>query len=283
MRQKFTPDVVRFGTSSFSSEDWVGPFYPDGTKPADFLKLYAEQFDTVEIDATYYAVPSLRTVQGWAEKTPDRFLFAAKFPRSIVHGGEAATPDANKILDPDVTYGERDKFIKVISALGDKLGPLILQFPYFAKKVFDSRESFLEKLDRFLSDLPDGYQYGVEIRNKAWLKPDFISILKKHHAALVLVDQAWMPHGDEVEKLFDPVTDGLCYIRLLGDRQQIEAITKTWEKEVIDRSESMQRWAEFLVRMVARNVPTLVYINNHYAGHAPATLRRLKEMFDALT
>src|SRR5206468_3839445 len=77
--------LVRFGTSSFSSEDWVGPFYPPGTAPGDFLRHYAHAFDTVEVDATYYAVPSARTVDGWVAKTPEGFLLAAKFPRSIVH------------------------------------------------------------------------------------------------------------------------------------------------------------------------------------------------------
>ena len=92
------PPLLRMGSSSFSSKDWVGPFYPEGTKPRDFLRLYAERFATVEVDATYYAVPSTATVAGWAEKTPDDFLLCAKFPRSIVHAGEAAAPDAKKLL-----------------------------------------------------------------------------------------------------------------------------------------------------------------------------------------
>ncbi len=280
MSAKSNPSLVRFGTSSFSSEDWVGPFYPDGTKPAEFLGYYAKQFDTVEVDATYYAIPSARTVAGWAEKTPESFLISAKFPRSIVHGGEGATPDSKLILEPDVTYADRDRFLKVIAELGKRLGPLVLQFPYFSKKVFASREPFLERLDRFLTDLPEGFRYGVEIRNRTWLKSDFIEILRRHTVALVLVDQAWMPHGDEVEQLFDPVTSDFCYVRLLGDRQQIEAITKTWEKEVIDRDESLARWSAFLVRMMQRHIQTLVYINNHFAGHAPATLRKLKKLFE---
>lgn len=274
------PDLIRFGTSSFSSEDWVGPFYPEGTKPAEFLSYYARQFDTVEVDATYYAIPSARTVEGWVEKTPEGFLISAKFPRSIVHGGEGATPAPDLILKPEATYADRDRFLKVIATLGTRLGPLVLQFPYFSKKVFTSREPFLERLDRFLGDLPKNFEYGVEIRNKTWLKADFADLLRRHQVSLVLVDQAWMPHGDEVEKLFDPVTGRVCYIRLLGDRQQIEAITKTWDREVIDREESLERWSAFLVRMMARQIRTLVYINNHYAGHAPATLRRLKELFE---
>ncbi|TPW16917.1 MAG: hypothetical protein FD126_3774 [Elusimicrobia bacterium] len=75
------------------------------------------------------------------------------------------------------------------------------------------------------------------------------------------------------------MTGPLVYVRLLGDRREIEAITKTWEREVIDRGERMKRWASFLVRMMDRGVRSLVYVNNHYAGHAPATVRRLKALF----
>lgn len=122
---------IHFGTSSFSSKDWIGPFYPQGTLPVDFLRFYAGKFDTVEIDATYYAVPSAKTVDGWAERTPENFIIAAKFPRSIVHCGEGSKPDGSKILMPDETYLVRDKFLSMMSRLGRKAGPLLIQFPFF--------------------------------------------------------------------------------------------------------------------------------------------------------
>ena len=75
------------------------------------------------------------------------------------------------------------------------------------------------------------------------------------------------------------MTGPLVYVRLLGDRKEIEEITTTWGREVIDRGERLQRWAAFLVRMMDRGVKSLVYVNNHYAGHAPATVRRLRALF----
>ncbi len=257
----------------------MGPFYPEGTPPRDFLDLYARRYDTVEIDSTYYAVPAARTVEGWAQKTPAGFLIAAKFPRSIVHGGEGARPDPAAVLDPDLTYPVRDRFLEVMARLGPRLGPLVIQFPYFNRGVFPAAGPFLERLDRFLGDLPEGPRYAVEIRNRAWLTPGFADLCRRHRAALVLVDQAWMPHADEVESRFDPVTGDFAYVRLLGDRKEIEALTTTWEKEVIDRTERLRRWGRFLARMLAREVPTVVYVNNHYAGHAPATLERLRTLF----
>ena len=93
----------------------------------------------------------------------------------------------------------------------------------------------------------------------------------------VLVDQAWMPHGDEVMSKHDIATGDRVYIRLLGDRKRIEAITKTWEKEVLDHDPSITRWADVIVQLMQQGRRTLVFVNNHYAGHAPATVRRLRQ------
>jgi len=269
------PDYIRIGTSSFSESDWVGPFYPPGTKPADFLAYYATRYSTVEVDATYYAIPSRRTVEGWSKKISNDFILSAKFPRSIVHGGEGARPDSKIVLVPDATYNDRDRFLEVMSLMGKRLGPLVLQFPYFAKAVFASSNEFIERLDRFLDDLPNGFRYAVEIRNRNWLTKSFIDILKRHNAALVLVDQAW---GDELAGKYDILTSDYVYIRLLGDRKEIEAVTKKWDREVIDRADRMQRWADLIAKLIEREVETLIYINNHYAGYAPATADRLHDM-----
>ena len=79
---------LRYGTSSWSTKGWVGPFYPPGTKAGDMLSWYATQFDTVEADTTYYRVPGERLVDGWDRKLPEGFKLSAKFPRSIVHAGD---------------------------------------------------------------------------------------------------------------------------------------------------------------------------------------------------
>jgi uncharacterized protein YecE (DUF72 family) len=272
---------VRFGTSSFSSPDWVGSFYPAGTRPADFLRVYARSFDTVEVDATYYAVPSPRTVDGWAAKTPEGFVVATKFPRSIVHAGEAETPDPARVLVPAATDAERDLFLSTVERLGARRGPMVLQFPFFGRNVFATPAAFLDRLDAFLARLPRGPSYAVEVRNADYVGRPLRECLAAHRVAMVLVDQAWMPHGDEVERDLDPVTADFAYVRLLGDRAEIEAMTKTFDREVIDRGERLARWARLLARLAARGVRTYVYVNNHYAGHGPTTTMRLKTLFDA--
>lgn len=274
-------NLLRIGTSSFSENDWIGNFYPDKTRPAEFLAYYSRKYNTVEIDATYYAIPASRIVERWANVTPDNFLISAKFPRSIVHGGEKAQPNPRVVLLPKATYDQRDWFLERMSLLGGKLGPLVLQFPYFSRKVFPDKFEFIDRLDKFLTDLTSDFRYAVEIRNLSWLNSEFAELLRRYDVALVLVDQAWMPHGDEVERLFDPVTTDFAYIRLLGDRKEIEAITQKWDKEVMDREDRLTRWADLAVTLLEREIELLIYANNHYAGHAPTTADRLQELITA--
>jgi uncharacterized protein YecE (DUF72 family) len=113
------------------------------------------------------------------------------------------------------------------------------------------------------------------------LTQEFATLCRRRHVALVLVDRIGMPHGDEVAQRFDPRTASFGLVRLLGDRQRIERITTRWDKEVIDQRPSLERWAALLLRLAARNTTIFVYCNNHYAGHAPTTIRRLQEMVRA--
>ena len=274
---------MRFGTSSFSDPAWVGTFYPRGTRPADSLRHYATQFDTVEVDATYYHVPAPATVDAWRDKTPEGFALAAKFPRSIVHGGDGPEPDPQRLLTAEATYAERDAFLTAMSRLGPRCGPLVLQFPRFSPLVFRGPEAFAGRLEAFLADLPGDFTYAVEIRNPTWLDVTFASLLRRHGVALVLVDRVGMPHGAALATAFDVVTAPFTYVRLLGDRARIERITRRWEREVIDHRPSLERWAALLQQLAARDTPAYVYANNHYAGHAPTTIRRLQQMFHALS
>lgn len=234
----------------------------------------------MEIDATYYAIPSRNTVKGWAERTPQDFVISAKFPKAIVHCGGGAKPRGDLILTKDATYKVRDLFLSTMRALGDKRGALLIQLPYLNKEAFASRGGFLERLRPFLTDLPQDFRYALEIRNKSWLKDDFTALLREHNVALALVDHVWMPHGDEVIKLIDPLTTDFSYIRLVGDRKKTEALTESlehrWSKEVIDQSERITRWADVIHTIVAKNINVLAYVNNHFAGHAPATAARLQ-------
>src|SRR5215468_2222990 len=125
------PENLYLGTVSWSKQDWVGSFYPTSLKPAEFLDTYARSFRTVEIDATFYRIPTTAMVAAWRNRTPKEFVFAAKVPQLITHAKRLSNCEQ-----------ELSRFLKIMEPLGSKLGPLLLQFPYYNKNTFASREQF---------------------------------------------------------------------------------------------------------------------------------------------
>ena len=263
--------TIRVGTSAFTAEGWEGSFYPKGIAPREQLSYYATQFDTVELDNTFYRTPALSTVKGWYAKTPPGFLFAAKIPQVITH--EKVLVDC----DDDLKH-----FLETMDALGEKLGPLLFQFGYFNRAKFKSQAEFVARLKPFLKKLPKGYQYAVEIRNKNWLDARFAELLREHAVALALIDQSWVPRPWEMKEPFDLITADFTYVRWLGDRKGIEEETKTWDKTIIDRRTDLENWVELLKRMVTdkRIRKIIAYANNHYAGHGPGTVKLFWELWN---
>lgn len=272
--------MIHYGTSSWSEKTWLGKFYPPGTPPGDFLTLYAQRYSTVEADVTYYRVPDERLVDGWNRKTPDGFTLSAKFPRSIVHGGAEAKPDPDKVLVTKEVGEDLEKFLTNMARLGDKCGPLILQFPYFNQQVFPGPGPFLERLDTFLAELPDTFRYGVEIRNRWWVKQPLLDLLRRHRTALVLVELHYMPHPASLDKDLDLVTTDFLYCRLIGDRNAVESRTDRFDKIVVDQTENLQRWNTLLRKMLDRVPDIYAYANNHYAGYGPETIDTLANMVE---
>lgn len=261
---------IRLGTSSFTAPGWDRTFYPKRTKPADRLAIYAQNFDTVEIDSTFYATPTAQTVEEWAAKTPSNFLFSVKVPQVITHDKVVAHCDA-----------EFKHFVDTMGLLGQKLGPMVLQFPFFDRAIFKTQNDFLDRLIPFFKKLPQGFKFAVEIRNKEWLDAQFAAILRDFNVALVLQDQSRMLHPTELWRKFDPITTGWTYIRWLGDRKGIERITTTWDKTVIDRTSEIQTWVDVCYATTRCGVKVFGYANNHYGGYAPATIRQFRDLWHA--
>jgi uncharacterized protein YecE (DUF72 family) len=127
--------MMFLGTSGWSYDDWVGNTYPEGTGRAGMLRAYAAQFPTVEIDSTFYGIPRESAVRRWAEETPEHFIFAAKVPQRITHEKQLADCDA-----------ELRAFCGRMRLLGDKLGPLLLQFPYSFRADLEHWKAVLERI-----------------------------------------------------------------------------------------------------------------------------------------
>lgn len=239
------------GTSGWSYEDWEGTVYAPGTPPARRLAQYVGRFVTVEIDSTFYGTPRSSTVQRWREISPRGFLFAAKFPREITH--EKTLIDCRE---------EAEAFVRTMTGLEDRLGPLLLQLP--PSFGVEGREV----LEKFLRELPEGPRYAVEVRRRSWLHSDLTDLLRERGAALTLVDYPGMPRLDEATAPFS-------YVRLLGDRREFPADHTHARK---DRDEDLRHWSGVADRFLAEGKTIFLYANNHYQNHSPSTVERFLEL-----
>jgi uncharacterized protein YecE (DUF72 family) len=259
---------LHLGTSSFSDESWVGPFYPVGTKPADMLPFYATRYATVEVDSTYYRAPSLSMCQRWHGVTPTGFRFSLKVPSEITH---------QKAL----VGAERDweEFRNATDALGPKLAYLVLQFPYWnLKSAIPSVKEFMTRLDGFLEKAKAPCPLVVETRNPKWITKDLLDFLRERGLILALQDQQWMPRPQQLWKTFgDSLKTGAgVYIRMLGERERIEKLTTTWDKIVMDRTPQLVEWMPLVKRFLDQEQEVSMYFNNHFEGHAPESIEKLK-------
>lgn len=242
-------DNLRLGTSGWSYDDWNGVFYPPGTSQKERLSHYASQFRTVEVDSTFYGIPTMKTVQGWFERTPDDFMFSAKFPRSITH--------ERRLIECEE---EAMGFVGVMGELGHKLGPLLLQLPP------SMTIASFHDLERFFEGLPDGLAYAVEVRHRSWLVEEFADLLKRWNVAMTLTSGGAMAP-------FWRVTSRIAYIRWLGQWDAMER----FDEVQIDRGEDMDWWIARMNHFLDQGGLVVGYVNNHYSGHAPATVRELQQ------
>lgn len=239
--------ICYLGTQGFSYKDWVGTFYPARTRPADYLAHYVEHFRAVELDSTQYGTPHPATVHAWYENTPPDFVFCAKFPRTITHD--------KKLIDAGV---ETREFLDALHGLREKCGPLLLQFS------FEFTPASAAALDRFLGTLPGDFRYVVEFRHKEWLQPSHWEMLARHRAGLCLHDLYYATRRAHA-------TTDFAYIRWLGNRKQL---TK-FDRLQIDRGAEQAWWGSIMRAFLAKGTHVYGFVNNCWAGHAPASVRQL--------
>jgi len=190
------------GCPIWAYKGWIGSFYPEKTKPGDFLWEYARRLTTVEGNTTFYAVPAPKTLQGWAAETPETFRFCPKLPRGISHSG--------KLVEH---IQEARRFIDVMSALGERLGPMFLQLPpRYPPALFDD-------LGAFLGAWPAEVALAVEVRHTEWFGPPHSQALNEllsgHQMARVVIDTRPI-RSLQGEKILE----GSVYQRLLEARQR---------------------------------------------------------------
>lgn len=248
--------ALHIGTQGWNYSAWSSVFYPEGTRPADYLSVYARAFHTVEVDSTFYGVPSVPTVRGWFERTPDDFIFALKFPQTVTH--------ENRLRDPG---GTTETFFERARELESKLGPVLVQLaPDFGPEELPALVDFLPRVPRDL-------RVAFEFRSRGWMSLGVLALLRDHGIAVALVDGRWVPRRWMLELALRP-TATFSYVRWMGPNRDLVDHSRIQ----VDRSRELWRWSEAI-----ENIPDTVtdifgYTSNFFAGHAPRSAREVQEL-----
>jgi uncharacterized protein YecE (DUF72 family) len=231
--------------------------YDAGTRPEGYLREYAEEFGSVEIDSTFYGTPPPERVRKWAAQVPDDFTFAVKLPREITH--------ERRLLESRALVEE---FVASALEFGDKLEAILIQTaPDFVPTEIDAVESFVR-------ELPAGPRWAFEVRDRDWFHGEVHGRLRDalgtHGVALAVTDGPFVPLETMLHELHRP-TASHAYLRWLGVNNSVAR----FDALVIDRDAEIAQWAD-AIRDAAPQLARLAgYANNQYAGHAPGTIRQL--------
>ena len=226
------------GTSGWSYDEWVGPFYGD---ERGMLRRYVEVFPTVEVNSTFYRYPTSRLVRGWYRAAPPGFVYAVKLPRVITHEKWLRLREG---VEEDL-----ERFLDLLRPLAEKLGPILIQLrPKF------SYERHLEELEKFLGILPDNYEWAVEFRHPSWMRSETWRLLRSHGVAYTIVDEPLLP--SEVE-----VTADFAYIRWHGHGRRI------WYDYEYSEGE-LRSWVPKVREAERKTEKVYGYFNNHFSANA---------------
>jgi len=234
---------IYIGTSGWVYKEWANDFYK-GLKSKDHFPHYITQFPTVEINATFYRLPNLNMVHGWRNKAPEGFIFAVKGSRYITH-----------IKRLNNLEGSVNMFIRRISPMKEKLGPLLWQLPPSFKKD-------LPRLEKFLKRLPKHLSQAIEFRHPDWMSDDAFDLLRKYNAGFVSVSSMRMPMNLSV-------TSDFVYIRFHG---LVGGARHDYTRE------ELEPWAAHIREQAASGKKVFVYFNNDLNVRAPNNAKALMEM-----
>jgi uncharacterized protein YecE (DUF72 family) len=238
---------IHIGTSGWVYRDWEGTFYPVGIRPNDWFGFYSRQFSTVEINATFYHLPNLKTVHGWRDKAPPRFLFAVKGSRFITH--------IKKLAD----LGDAPRrFFRRIAPMRERIGVVLWQLPPSLKK--DA-----PRLEQFLARLPRSFRHAVEFRDPSWLDEDIFGILRRYGDALVSISSWQMPMNLTV-------TADFVYLRFHG--------LAGGARHDYSRAE-LEPWAKHICQCAHAGKTVYAYFNNDLNARAPGNAKLLRQMVQA--
>lgn len=235
---------VRIGTSGWHYPHWRGVFYRPEMPSSEYLRHYCQQFDSVEINNSFYQLPAPSTLQSWRDTVPAGFVFAVKASSYITH--------RKKLKDPEETTG---RFFAAIRTLGEKLGPVLFQLP-------PRWRADAARLEAFLAALPRGVRYAFELRDPSWFEPRVEDVLRRYGAAFCIYEFDWR---------LSPitVTADFVYVRLHGPEG---AYSGRYGRR------RLNPWAERIRRWRADQLDVYVYFDNDEAGYAVQDALELRQM-----
>jgi uncharacterized protein YecE (DUF72 family) len=258
------------GCPIWSWKGWVGNFYPEGTKPSEFLHEYTRRLTTVEGNTTFYAVPAQKTLEGWAEEMPPTFRFCPKVPKAISHEG--------KLMD---NVERAREFINIMSQLGTRLGPMFLQLPprYSPKLLGD--------LKAFLALWPPAVRLAVEVRHLDWFDSphdeSLNELLATHNMARVTIDTRPIRdlNGDEI-------LAGSVYQSLLEARERkpdVPVVPKRTSDFIFVRyighpeievnNPYLEEWANYFIPQLQQGADVYMFCHSPNNFAAPWLCRKL--------
>ena len=255
--------TINLGTSSWQFDDWRGVFFPEGLPKRHYLPYYATQFNSVEVNTSFYGVPRPSTLINWIESVPAGFSFCLKFPKAITH--------EKRLVDCEQ---ETYVFLDVLRSLGEAAAPGLIQLPPDFTRQCCGKQLALY-LDWLASEL-EGVRVGVEVRSADLLSPAFATFLAERNMAYVLVDREHTP--DAYPFWHELITAGrapsFVLLRWIGDDKHGPTGN---DQLVAPRDEALQSWAERLAAIHQAGIDIYGYMHNPYEGHSPASLGRLQE------
>jgi uncharacterized protein YecE (DUF72 family) len=237
---------VHIGTSGWHYKHWVADFYPERFPADQMFSWYAREFQTVEINNSFYRLPEKKTFAHWKDLAPPGFIFAVKASRFITH--------IKRLKDAQDSV---DLFFSRAQPLGVALGAVLFQLPPRWKLN-------LERLSDFLSVLPKRHKFSLEFRDESWCSPQVYELLRRYNVALCIHDWREMPWPKEL-------TADFTYIRFHGSGTRYGGSYPDFH---------LRHWAETIESWQPRLKEVFIYFNNDIGGHAIRNARSLRQMLD---
>ena len=241
--------TIRIGTSGWSYDHWTDVLYPPGLPVSARLARYVEEFDTVELNASFYRWPKDATFAGWRERLPDGFTMSVKAHRGLTHFRRLKSPE------PWI-----ERFERCWTALGDRREALLVQ-------LHPEQQRDDARLEYFLARMPQWIPVAMELRHPSWDDASVYAILERHGAAYVVMSGAGLP-------CVLRATSGLVYVRMHGPDQN-----SMYAGSYPD--EDLRWWADRVLEWHGQGRDVLVYFNNDLGGHAVRNARVLRRLVAA--